>query len=95
MTMRLFRVFAWVTGIFLLFNIVVALPYKYMFASTGQWTAVTWQIHAFLYVAYVVVTFNLSRKANWDLKRTILFLIAGTVPLASFFADRRARTLMG
>ncbi|NBO08717.1 MAG: DUF3817 domain-containing protein [Actinobacteria bacterium] len=95
MTMKLFRIFAWVTGIFLLFNVVVALPYKYMFDGTGQWTAITWQIHGFLYMAYVVVTFNLSRKAEWDLKRTVLFLIAGTIPMASFFADRRARALIG
>ena len=66
-----------------------------MFDGTGQWTAITWQIHGFLYMAYVVVTFNLSRLANWDLKRTVLFLIAGTVPMASFFADRRARALIG
>jgi integral membrane protein len=46
--------------------------------------------HGWLYMIFVFVAFALSRKAGWDLTFTIVTLLCGTVPILSFWAERRA-----
>ena len=46
--------------------------------------------HGWLYMIFLVTAFLLSRKARWDLPFTALTLALGTVPLLSFWAERRA-----
>ena len=46
--------------------------------------------HGFLYMVYLVVTFDLSMRARWPLSRTVLLLLAGTIPVLSFVAERWA-----
>lgn len=46
--------------------------------------------HGWLYMIFLVTAFWLSRQADWDLGFTAVTLICGTVPLLSFWAERRA-----
>lgn len=46
--------------------------------------------HGWLYMIFLVMAFLLSRKARWDLGFTLTTLLCGTVPLLSFWAERRA-----
>jgi integral membrane protein len=46
--------------------------------------------HGWLYMGFVVVAFLLSRRARWDLPFTLVTLVCGTIPLVSFWAERRA-----
>lgn len=46
--------------------------------------------HGWLYMIFLVTAFLLSRKAGWDLPFTVVTLVCGTVPLLSFWAERRA-----
>lgn len=46
--------------------------------------------HGWLYMVFVVTAFLLSRRARWDLPFTLVTLVLGTVPLLSFWAERRA-----
>jgi integral membrane protein len=46
--------------------------------------------HGWLYMIFLFVAFTLSRKAGWDLRFTIVTLLCGTVPILSFWAERRA-----
>ena len=41
-----------------------------------------------LYPAYVVVSFVVGYQARWSLTRTVLVILAGTVPFMSFVAER-------
>lgn len=47
-------------------------------------------LHGWLYMLFVIVAFLLSRKAGWDLRFTVVTLLLGTVPVLSFWAERRA-----
>ncbi len=44
--------------------------------------------HGWLYLIFLIVAFQLSRKARWDLTFTLVTLLAGTVPILSFYAER-------
>ncbi len=46
--------------------------------------------HGYLYMLFVVLAFLLSRRARWDLGFTLVTLLCGTIPVLSFWAERRA-----
>src|ERR1700680_43197 len=46
-------------------------------------------LHGFLYLLYILVAFALSRKLHLPLVRTILVLLAGTVPFGAIIAERK------
>ena len=46
--------------------------------------------HGWLYMIFLLAAFLLSRRARWDLPFTLVTLVLGTVPVLSFWAERRA-----
>ena len=46
--------------------------------------------HGWLYMVFLLTAFVLSRRAGWDLPFTLVTLVCGTIPLLSFWAERRA-----
>jgi len=46
-------------------------------------------VHGFLYVVYLLAIVDLSLKARWSMKGTILVMLSGVVPLFSFVAERK------
>ena len=84
-----FRVVAYVVGVVLILFILVAMPLKY-FAHEDAFATVIAPVHGFMYMVYLVVTFNLGMRARWPLARTALVMLAGTVPVLSFIAERWA-----
>ena len=46
-------------------------------------------LHGFLYIVYLFVAFQLTRTLHIPVFRTILVLIAGTVPFGAIIAERR------
>jgi integral membrane protein len=84
-----FRVMAYIVGVFLLILVFVAVPLKY-FADSPTLVAIVGPIHGFLYMIYLVTAFDLAVRAKWPFTRTVLVLLAGTIPVMSFIAERRA-----
>ena len=89
-----FRFMALLTGTMLLILVFVAVPLHYIWDRPFL-SAIVGPIHGFLYAVYVVVAFDLTRRAHWSMGRTVLYLLAGTIPFASFVAEKRARNLIG
>ena len=83
-----YRVISLVTGIGLLALTLYAMPMKYIGDDPGP-VAVIGQIHGFLYMVYLVVAVLLANRCKWSLVKTLLVLVAGTIPFAVFFAERR------
>ena len=84
-----FRVMAYVVGVLLLVLVFVAMPLKY-FADQPTMVAIVGPLHGFLYMVYLVTAFDLAVRAKWPFLRTLLVLLAGTVPVMSFVAERKA-----
>jgi integral membrane protein len=85
-----YRVMAYVTGV-LLVALTLAFIGKIAFHISGADTATTviGFAHGWLYVVYLVVAFDMCSKAKWPLGRMAWVLLAGTVPTAAFFVERR------
>jgi integral membrane protein len=83
-----YRVMAYVTGVLLLVLVLVAMPLKYIWDQPTL-VAIVGPAHGFLYMVYLVTAFDLAVRAKWRFVRTVLVLLAGTLPAASFFAERK------
>lgn len=57
--------------------------------ASATWYAKLWMAHGYLYMVYLIATFNLSIKRNWKLLKMLLVMLAGTVPFMSFIAEAR------
>jgi integral membrane protein len=92
-----YRVMAWIVGVLLIVLILIGVPLKYLTADgtapqeLGEWiTTYLGVAHGWLYMLFLVMALLLSRKARWPLEFTIVTLISGTIPIVSFWAERRA-----
>jgi integral membrane protein len=81
-------VIAWIVGVALAVLVLIGMPLKYGFDNPTV-VAVVGTAHGWLYMVYLALTFDLSRRADWPLKRMLLVMLAGTVPFVSFYAERR------
>jgi integral membrane protein len=85
-----YRTMAIVVGTVLAVLTFVALPYRYLIIGekTAAYSA-AWIAHGWIFPVYVVATFWLSTKLRWPLGRTLYVMVAGTIPLLSFFVERK------
>jgi integral membrane protein len=84
-----YRVMAWIVGVLLVALVLVAVPVKYA-AGIEQPVTVLGTLHGWLYFVFFLTACDLALRARWTLKGTVLVLVAGTVPLLSFVAERIA-----
>lgn len=87
-----FRVMAWLTGAMLLVLVFVAMPMKYI-GDDPTLVRIVGVAHGWLYVVYLITALTLAYQARWRPVRTVLVLLAGTVPFASFVAERKVAAI--
>ncbi|MET9445472.1 DUF3817 domain-containing protein [Streptomyces sp. NPDC006610] len=85
-----YRVMAYVTGV-LLVLLTFGMIGKYALDIDGaaDFTQVVSIAHGWLYVVYLVFAFDLGSKAKWPIAKQVWVLLAGTIPTAAFFVERR------
>ena len=85
-----YRVMAYVTGVLLvLLTLGVFAKYVLKIDGADGFTSVVGIAHGWLYVVYLVVAFDLGSKAKWPVRKQLWVLLAGTVPTAAFFVERK------
>lgn len=64
---------------------------KYVLDISGAagFTTAVGIAHGWLYVVYLVLAFDLGTKAKWPLPKLAWILLAGTIPTAAFFVERK------
>jgi integral membrane protein len=88
LVLNIYRVLSYVTGIGLVLLVFVAVPLQ-IFADNDGPVQVIGALHGFLFMGYVVAVLALSAMNRWSLPKTAMVAVAGTVPFAVFFAERR------
>jgi integral membrane protein len=83
-----FRVMAWLTGVMLLILVFVAMPMKYI-GDDDSLVRIVGVAHGWLYIVYIITVLTLAYQGRWRPLRTLLVLLAGTIPFASFVAERK------
>ena len=87
-----FRIMAMWAGVMSLLLWFIDLPVKYIWPDSALHDWVIWIpiVHGFTYPIYVLAAFHYCIKARKSLPTTVMFILAGTLPVASFIAERRA-----
>jgi len=88
-----YRVMATVVGVLLIALIFVAVPLNHLADIPGPST-VLGTAHGWLYGLFFLSAVDLALRAKWSLTGFLLTVVAGTVPVLSFFAERRATAKM-
>jgi len=83
-----YRTIAWIVGVGLLALVLVGMPLKYI-GGNDTVVAVVGPIHGFLFMIYLVLAFDLARRAKWSFTRMILVMLSGTIPFLSFWTERK------
>jgi integral membrane protein len=84
-----YRVMAWIVGVLLVALVLVAVPVKYA-GGVSEPVTVLGTLHGWLYFIFFLTACDLAVRARWSLRDTVLTVLAGTVPVLSFFAERVA-----
>ena len=86
-----YRVMAYAAGVMSLLLWFVELPVVYLLDSPNLAEKVKWIpfVHGYVYAFYVLAAIHFTARARFTIKRMILFILAGTFPVASFIAERK------
>ena len=93
-----YRVMALAAGVMSLLLWFVELPVVYLLDNPDLAEKVKWIpfVHGYVYAFYVLTAIHFTAKARFTVRQMILFILAGTLPVLSFIAERRvARTYKG
>jgi integral membrane protein len=89
--MTRFRIMAIYAGVMSLLLWFVNVPTHYfIFESSHKYFTWIALVHGFTYPIYVLAAFHYCLKARKSLLSTVFLILAGTLPIASFIAERRA-----
>jgi len=79
-------VIAYVTGVMLIILCFVGVPLQ--IAGHAAVADIVGDLHGFLYLVYLVFAWLLARRLHLTLGRTVLLLLAGTIPILTFVVER-------
>lgn len=99
-----YRVLANVVGVLLIVLVLVGLPLNELHRINPEWFTVgtdpqrlgDWistklgVAHGWLYMLFLFAAFAMARRAKWPVAFTVTTLLCGTVPILSFWSERRA-----
>jgi integral membrane protein len=82
-----YRVMAYITGVLIIVVCFVGIPLQIAANKTFIVNDLG-TVHGYLYIVYVIFAYILARKLKLKIGPTILLLLAGTVPIMTFFVER-------
>jgi integral membrane protein len=82
-----YRVMAYITGVLIIVVCFVGIPLQVAAHNTFIVNDIG-TIHGFLYIVYLVFAYILAQKLKMRMGPTLLLLLAGTVPVMTFFVER-------
>ena len=85
-----FRIMAIIMGMTSLGLWFVDLPTKFWAHSLHSHLAFIGIVHGMLYPIYVIAAFFYSLRSGKNFISTVIFILAGTLPILSFVAERKA-----
>ncbi len=85
-----FRIMAIVAGVMSLLLWFISMPVKYLLNDESLHQATIWipMVHGYLYPIYVLFAIQLSVAKRWKTMNILGLILAGTLPIASIWAER-------
>jgi len=85
--LRRYRVLAYTTAVLLVVLVFAGVPLQVW--DNQPWVArIVGTAHGYLYLVYLMVAFDFTRRMRIPLLRMVLVLLAGTIPFCAIVAER-------
>lgn len=82
------KVIGFVEGVSFLVILFITMPLKYKFGMSEP-NKVVGTLHGVLFVLYVLAVFQSKIEYEWNIKKTMLALLASIIPFGTFWADKK------
>ncbi len=85
---KLFRLITLLEGSSYLLLLFVAVPLKYLM-SDESYVKLLGMPHGVLFIAYIILSFVMRKKMNWNTTSFIIILLASIIPFGTFYVDKK------
>ena len=85
---KLFRLITLLEGSSYLLLIFVAVPLKYLMGDE-LYVKLLGMPHGVLFIAYIILSFVMRKKMNWNTTSFIIILLASIIPFGTFYVDKK------
>ena len=82
-----YRVMAYITGVLIIVVCFIGIPLQVAANNTFIVNQIG-TVHGFLYIVYIIVAYMLAQKLKMRIGPTVVLLLAGTIPVMTFFVER-------
>ncbi len=83
-----FKTIGLIEGVSFLILLFIAMPLKYIWLIPVA-TKVVGMIHGGLFMLYLYLQFQASRKYSWGVKENLFYFVASLIPFGTFWSDRK------
>ena len=85
---KLFRLITLLEGSSYLLLLFVAVPLKYLMGDES-YVKLLGMPHGVLFIAYIILSFVMRKKMNWNATSFIIILLASIIPFGTFYVDKK------
>ena len=85
---KLFRLITLLEGSSYLLLLFVAVPLKYLMGDES-YVKLLGMPHGVLFIAYIILSFVMRNKMNWNTTSFIIILLASIIPFGTFYVDKK------
>ena len=85
---KLFRLITLLEGSSYLLLLFVAVPVKYLMGDES-YVKLLGMPHGVLFITYIVFSFVMQKKMNWNTTSFIIILLASIIPFGTFYVDKK------
>lgn len=85
---KLFRLITLLEGSSYLLLLFVAVPLKYLMGDES-YVKLLGMPHGVLFITYIVFSFVMQKKMNWNTTSFIIILLASIIPFGTFYVDKK------
>jgi integral membrane protein len=85
---KLFRLITLLEGSSYLLLLFVAVPLKYLLGDES-YVKLLGMPHGVLFIAYIILSFVMRKKMNWNTTSFIIILLASIIPFGTFYVDKK------
>ena len=86
--LNIFKITSFFEGVSYILLLFVGVPLKY-FADNPILVKSLGMPHGMLFIAYIVMTLLIRGKMNWDVKTTLIVLVASILPFGTFYINKK------
>ncbi len=85
---KAFKIISFLEGVSYLLLLFGGVPYKYI-AGNAVYVKMLGMPHGMLFMAYIVLALIIRKTMKWDIKTTLIVLLASVLPFGTFYIAKK------